>query len=251
MSEHKHSSKIEILKMRDDDTEGLRVHKPTLFDLPMRLLIIGKSQLSGKTNLVGNLLLRPYGPDDKSGQEFYKNNFEGRNIYIVCPSLQKDDKWKSIIHGKNIPDGNVYHRYDEDELENLYHKLEDEFQQRKEHTLIIMDDCSWGGDLKSKLHGVMAKLACNGRHSFISLIITSQKYSDISTTLRENATGIIFYSCSQKQLELIYNDVGLSSKKEFCDMFRRVTNVPHTFMCVNYSNPPDRRFMDTYFQPVE
>ena len=244
------TQKIEILKMKDESTEGLRIHKDNLFDLPMRLLVIGKSQLSGKTNFVGNLLLRPYGKDDKSGQEFYKNDFEGRNIYIVCPSTLVDAKWKTIIEGKSIPDGNVFTKYDEEELEHLYSRLEEQFAKYKEHSLIIMDDCSFGGDLKSKIHGVLAKFACNGRHHFISIVVTAQKYSDISTTLRENASGMILYNCSQKQLELIYNDVGLTSKKDFCDLFRRCTFQPHTFMAVNYSNPPDRRFLDTNFSPV-
>ena len=61
---------VSILKMHDS-AEDNRVHKEDTFDLPMRLLIIGKSQLSGKTNLVGNLVLRPYGGDDTSGKQMY------------------------------------------------------------------------------------------------------------------------------------------------------------------------------------
>ena len=50
--------KLEILKMVDS-AEGNRVHKRSTFDLPMRLLIVGRSQLSGKTNAIGSTILRP------------------------------------------------------------------------------------------------------------------------------------------------------------------------------------------------
>lgn len=245
-----------IIKMKDS-AEDLRVHKEDLFDLPMRLLVIGRSQLSGKTNLVGNLMLRPYGKeDDHIGQQLYRYDFRGNNIYIVCPSTVVDDKWQAIIDGKKIPDGNIYHSYDEDELDALYDRLSEQYDREKaegkkpEQKLVIMDDVSWSGDLKGKLHGVINKFACNGRHRLISWIITSQKLSDVATTLRENMTGAIIYSCSQKQLELFYNDVGMCPKTEFCKAFREVTNKRHTFMVINYSNPHDKMFMDSDFNPI-
>ena len=165
-----------ILKM-NDGAENYRVHKENLFDLPMRLLVIGKSQLSGKTNLVGNLLLRPYADNDTSGKEFYKDDFLGRNIYIVCPSTLVDDKWRAMAAGKDIPQGNIYTSYDEEELEALYTRLEKDYYANKarnkpEHVLVIFDDCSWGGDLKGKKNGIMTKFACNSRHFLISVIIT-------------------------------------------------------------------------------
>ena len=243
-----------ILKM-NDSAENYRVHKENLFDLPMRLLVIGKSQLSGKTNLVGNLLLRPYADSDTSGKEFYKDDFLGRNIYIVCPSTLVDEKWRAMSAGKDIPDGNIYTSYDEDELEALYTRLEKDYYANKarnkpEHVLVIFDDCSYGGDLKGKKNGIMTKFACNSRHFLISVIITSQKHSDVSTTMRENASGLILYGCSMKQTELIYQDVGECSKTEFLKMFRNATHERHTFLVVNYSNHPDARFCGSDFLPL-
>lgn len=250
------SKKSVIIRMKDD-AEDLRVHKQTLFDLPMRLLVIGKSQYSGKTNLCGNLLLRPYGStDDEIGQQMYRYDFKGKNTYIICPSTAVDTKWQSIIDGKKIPEHNIYHKYDEDEMDSLYERLSNQFHEEKnsgrkpEHKLVIMDDVSWSGDLKGKMHGVINKFACNGRHFLISWIITSQKYTDVATTLRENMTGGFFFSCSQKQLELIYNDIGMSSKNEFCKKFREVTNEKHSFMVLNHSNPPETRFMNHNFEAI-
>ena len=62
-----------ILKIIDKTDKYHVKHK--LFDLPFRLLINGKSQLSGKTTLILNLLLNP---------EFgYDKLFKGENIFIV------------------------------------------------------------------------------------------------------------------------------------------------------------------------
>ena len=248
--------KLEILKMRDT-AEGHRVHKDKAFDLPMRLLIIGKSQLSGKTNTVGNLMLRPFDDTDKSGREFYKNDFKGDNIYIVCPSTLIDHKWASIVKGKRIPPENIMMKYDEEELTKLYERLEEEYHEKvdagekPEHKLVIFDDVTHSGDLKAKLHGVMARFACNSRHILVSVMVTAQKYSDVSTSLRENATGLMLYACSNKQGDLIYNDIGESCKADFMRMFRRATEKRHSFLVCNYSNDHDHRFMDSNFQKID
>ena len=245
--------KVEILKMIDS-AEGNRVHKRSTFDLPMRLLIVGRSQLSGKTNTIGSILLRPYDLSDQTGEQFYKHDFEGDNIHIVCPSTLVDHKWMSIIQGKKIPPENIFQKYDEQQLTDLYSRLEQQYYdaiergEKPKHKLVILDDCSFGGSLKEKMNGVIARLACNSRHILVSLIVTAQKYSDILTTLRENATGMMLYGCSNKQAELIYGDVGEKPKKEFMEEFRNATAKKHSFMVVNYSNDPSERFLDSNFQ---
>ena len=253
MSDKSNMPKVEILKMRDT-AEDHRIHKRSTFDLPMRLLIVGKSQLSGKTNTVGNLMLRPFDDTDESGSQFYKKDFDGNDIYIVCPSTLVDHKWSSIIRGKKIPPENVMMKYDEEQLTKLYEKLEEQYHEKMDegekptHKLVILDDCSFGGSLKEKMNGVIARLACNSRHILVSLIVTAQKYSDLLTTLRENATGMMLYQCSNKQMDLLHNDVGEQPKKEFMKMMNDATHRRHTFMVVNYSNDPDERFLDSNFQ---
>jgi hypothetical protein len=103
--------------------------------------------------------------------------------------------------------------------------------------LIIFDDTSHQGVLKNKTHGIISKLFCNGRHILVSTILTSQKYSDILTTCRENFNGCILFSCSNKQLDLIEQDHNfLKNKKEFNDMFKDATKEKHSFFVVNYTN---------------
>ncbi|MHA2181457.1 MAG: ATPase/DNA packaging protein, partial [Promethearchaeota archaeon] len=199
----------------------------------------------------------PWSDKDDEGMGFYKNDFEPDNIYIICPSTLVDHKWQTVIKGKEIPESNIYDRYVEEEVEALYNRLEQQYYDEVErgekpsHKLIVMDDVSFGGSLKDKVNGVIAKLACQGRHHLISFVFTTQKYSDVLTTVRENASGMILFGCSRKQQELIYNDIGETEKKEFMDMFRRATHQKHSFMVCNYSNDPDKRFLDQHFQPLQ
>jgi len=248
--------KCTILKMHDS-AESARVHKEHTFDLPMRVLIVGKSMLSGKTNCIGNLVLRPFNDSDEGGKEYYRHDFHGSNIYIVCPSTTLDAKWNSIIAGKEIPPENIYMKYDEQQLEALYDRLERQHEERKAfgdepvHTLVIMDDCAFSGSLKDKMHGVLTKIFCNGRHCLINVICTMQKYSQCSTTARENATGLMLFECSLKQLDLIMEDHCHIEKNQFKKLFREATKERHSFMVVNYSNPTDRRYQDSNFNDLE
>jgi len=123
---------------------------------------------------------------------------------------------------------------------------------KPKHSLIILDDCSFGGDLRKKNNGTLNKIFCNGRHINLSVICTAQKYTQLHNTQRENATGVVLWDCSDKQLDLIAEDHNiLESKKEFKKMFRTVTHEPFSHMIVNYSNPRDRRYMNMNFEPIK
>jgi len=233
----------------NDESEKYNTNKAKLFDLSMRLLIVGKSFLSGKTNLIVNLLLR---------DEMYRSDFHGENIYIFSGSIKNDNKMKLIIREKQIPKENLFTSFNEDTLDVLYHFIEDNYissvedKEKPDNCLIILDDLSYGGQLKNKSNGILAKIFSNGRHINLSIIVTAQKYTDIPTNARENMSGGIFFSCSDKQLELITDDICyISNKKLFKKSFRDVTNIKHGFMVVDFSKPIDKRYLDSNFKPIE
>lgn len=242
------SKPIDIYPMRQSGEDYVIKMDP--FHLPMRLCIIGASQRSGKTLLVSNLLLR---------KELYKGKFEGENIFIISPSVNTDVKIKTIIKQLDVPRGNVFLDYNEDRLEALYQMMEDEYNEAIEDEvtpprfLVFFDDMSFSGALKAKAHGAINKLYMNGRHINCSSIVTSQKYSDISTGIRENATGIICFSCSDKQLEQIVEDHNIiGDKKEMQKTFRKITNKKHAFFVVNYNRQLGKgRYMNERFVPID
>jgi len=242
-------SRYSIYKVKDK-AETYYTKKDIIFDLPMRLLIVGKSQFSGKSNLLVNLICR---------DEYYNKDFAGEDIFLVSPSIYSDAKLEKLVNVKNIPETNLMEEYDEEVLIALYDLLEKEYKEnvadrvRPTNKLIVFDDCSFSGVFKKKINGIVSKIFSNGRHINLSVIITSQKYSDLSTSSRENASGAIFFDCSNKQLDLIEADHNrlLHGKKAFLEMFREVLQEPYSFLVVNYSNPKENRYMDKDFSPVK
>ena len=235
-----------ILKVRDkNDSYYTPIER--LFDLPFRLLINGKSQLSGKTTILMNLILNPAFGYDKM--------FEGDNIFIVSNN-KLDNKLSLMCDKLDIPEGNRF-EYDEDYIELLYDDLEEQFLDetmeggKPQNRLIIFDDCGASGSLKNKQSGIISRLICQGRHLNLSQIFTSQRFSQVSTTLRTNLTGAILFNTSMKELELITEDMNyMSNKKEFIKIFRETTKEPRKFMVVNFSNPPEHMYLNSVFEPI-
>jgi len=234
-----------IKKIKDIFDQSI-LRKPMLFDLPFRVGIIGRSG-SGKSNMMINLL----------DNGFYKKDFDKDNIYIVSGSLATDDKIKNLVEDRDIPLENLYNGYNEGEMTELYDNLANNYRvalfegRKPEHSLIIMDDISFSGSLKDKQHGIISKLACNSRKFLVSLIFTAQKYSQISTTSRENMTGLISASCSDKQLELVSSDFNyMGCQKKFRNVFRKLTDNKFTFFICNLSNEKENRYMDGDFTPI-
>ena len=241
--------KYEILKVRDK-CDSYYTEVPGLFDVPFRILINGKSQLSGKTTIILNLLANPdFG---------YDKMFKGENIYIISNN-KLDNKLKMLSDRLEIPDDQCT-TFDEDYLETLYENLEEEFLEETEgggkpaNRLIIMDDCGYSNSLKNKQAGIISRLICNGRHINLSQIFTSQKYTQCSTTLRTNITGAILFGTSMKEVDLIAEDMNyFEDKKTFIKMFREATKNPRSFLVVNYSKglSAETLYYNSEFQPIK
>ena len=246
---------LKVLRMKDSN-ESFHRKKGLLLDLPFKLGIFGKSQLSGKTNFLGWFLLY----DDN---RLYLNEFEGENIYLISASAKTDDKLKTLILNKDIPSSNIFTKYDEDVIETLYEILEENFhsacdkyketkkdEDRPVHNLMIFDDMSFGQNFKNS--GILEKIFCNGRHTLTSSIITAQKYTQIPTCIREQLTGAVLFSSSEKQLELMTEDHNyLQNKKEFKKLFRENTAKKHDFLFINYSNDIKDRYMNSNFESIK
>ena len=236
---------LSILKVVDK-TDSYYTAVPNLFDLSFRLLIVGKSFLSGKSTVILNLLLR---------DRYYKKHFDGNDIYIVSNNLSMDNKMRILRTEKSVPDANVM-EFTEQNLENIYTKVEEEAEdavndnEKPKNVVVILDDCAYSGDLKKSVNGTLSRMLCNGRHINLSLIITAQKHTLLSTVARSNASGAILFSNSQRELDAISDDFNyLDSKKDFVKMFRKVTKERNSFLCVNFSSPD--LYQDSNFEPIK
>lgn len=222
---------FEILKVKDKEDKAFVKHE-VLPDLPCRMLVTGRSMISGKTNFCVNILTLP---------QFYGKLFKGDNIFIVSPSL-KTDKLQHIIKHKMIPHCNLYDEYDEDLLMKLYGQLKDEYEQAdtKTHKLILIDDCSFNGSLKSKNFGFIALLGQNSRHYLINTILISQKYCDTNINYRQNMSCLVAFATTMSECELICMENNCStSKKKFMEAFNKATRMKHDFFMVDYTKDYD------------
>lgn len=236
----------DFLKVKDN-TDSYYTAIPTLFDIPARVAIVGKSFLSGKTSVIMNLILR---------EKYYKKYFNGEDIYIVSNNAV-DNKLKILMKEKEIPDTN-YMSYNEDALEVLYEHLEEQFVEETEdggkptNKLIILDDVGYSGSLKDSQSGFISKVSCNGRHINLSCILTAQKYTQISTTFRNNLTGLLLFSTTDKELQLVADDHNyLQKKSDFMKIYRENTKGRHSFFVVNYTEDMENRYMNDKFEVIE
>tara|TARA_R110002012_G_scaffold52809_2_gene135690 strand:+ start:3441 stop:4196 length:756 start_codon:yes stop_codon:yes gene_type:complete len=244
--------KFKILKMKDV-SDSFVTKKEQIFNLPMRLLIIGKSG-DGKSGYLGNLLLR---------KEFYRDDFLPENIFIFSGSVNGDKKLQTIIDEIEIPETNIFSGYDEDNLEGVYDHLVDEFNdnvddgikdKKKLNSIVILDDLAFNNSFKDKgKNDMIRKVYMNGRKYSISIMILSQKYSAVSTSIRENITGLILGKSSNKQLEMVSDDhnylKGKDGKKRFIDMVKTATDKPFSKFIINFTQP--ELYQDTDFEALQ
>ena len=231
------------LKVRDH-TDNLVVEH-TLFDLPIRGLIVARSG-QGKNSILSNILMNDH----------YKYNkiFKGDDIYIFSPRPYDDAKMKLLIDYYEIDDNNIYagDMPDLDSMEHVYEGLIDEFKEdNKKKPIIIIDDYSSSGKFTSKFN-VLVKVFCNSRKFNINIFFLSQYYNHTSPGIRNNANVLIIGNCSNKNLKTITDEHNfLENDKIFKQMFRRETLERFDFFTINYSNSADRLYLNKNFQAIE
>jgi len=240
--------KYEVLRIKDK-TDSYYHQIPQLFDLPCKVVINGPSHRSGKTTAVINILSNP-----KFG---YDKIFKGENIYIISNN-KLDMKIKLFAEVKKIPPGNIF-RYNEDKLEVLYEMLEEQFQEaidnkeKVEHVCLYFDDVAFSGALKLQNGtGIISKIVMNGRHAMISSFFLTQKWSLISTAVRSNLTGALIFGTTQKEADLIADDLNMLPKRQtWIQLYRKATTKKNSFLVVNFTNDIEEMYMDSNFLPLD
>jgi len=223
--------KLTLQRIKDKGDKNT-TDKGLLFNLSMRLIIVGKTG-AGKTDFLTGIL---------TSDDFYNKDFVGRNIYLFSPMIN-DYKLEYLVAKKKIPDLNIYTEFDNEFLRLLYEKLTEEYEtemilsRRATNKLIVLDDLSFDGSLRRGLYNMVQKIFCNGRKHAISVIITSQYYSHISPVCRTNCSGAILFTMNDRQLDTVFDENNyLDSKKEFKSMMKEHLKEKHDFIAINYSN---------------
>jgi len=232
---------LDILKCKDS-YDTMKIDKGDMLpSLPTKIAIIGKSALSGKSTLVSNLINRP---------EFYGDNFDGENIYLVSGSTTSDDKLKNIIKYKQIPDENVFTFLNDDVLEIIMMSIKEKYEEaisddkKPPHSLVVMDDIAYSKALSKRVgNEKLSELFCNYRHYLTSMIVTAQKSTQLARVIRVNTIAFMIFKQPLSELENIMGDCCYLPKKQFKQMFENATKDKHDFMYILLDAPHDKMYM--------
>lgn len=211
-------NELKILKVKDLIEKDTRFDKlnPVLLKPPF-LLVINGSVRSGKSNLIVNLIYN---------NNFYKKIFD--NIVYISPTVYIDN---TLQH---LDDDDVLKFDNPEKLDDILKTVvesQNKDNHKKEHTLIIIDDC-----LPLKRGSYLTYLATRYRHFRISLIITSQDYRSVPNIIRANASGyLIFKTSNKKEYKKLEDEFG-SLFENFEELYEMCTNKLFSFMFINLRN---------------
>jgi hypothetical protein len=211
----------------------------TVPKLPLRGVILSPSG-GGKTVLLSNLILN-----------VYRGCFE--RLYIFSPSVHVDATWnavkdyqENIMKVKESPKEKLY--FDDYNPEDLQHIINTQHQvilhMKKRNLsqlysiLIIIDDHA--DDPKFSRHSkLLHSLFTRGRHSSISTIVSTQKFTSVGQIIRVNATFLCVYRLrNQKDLDAFLDEVsGTVGRKELLEIYNLATKEPYSFLYINLVSP--------------
>ena len=215
---------ITPVKVKEYEVKQSKYHQ--CGKLPVRSVILGPSG-SGKGILLQNMIL-----------DIYKNCFE--RIYIFSPSIHVDHTWEPVKEyiKKTMPSKDdepecYYDHYDPESLEKIIdtQKKIIEFQKQKKETkrlfqiLIIIDDFADDASF-SRQSKLLHALFTRGRHSQISTIVATQKFTALHPIIRVNASELfVFRLRNYSDLQTFLDEVSaLVDKKALLEMYDLATD---------------------------
>jgi DNA helicase HerA-like ATPase len=171
-----------------------------------------------------------------------------------------DDAWKPVLKYMEEEleqdlESSVFDEYNVDDLLRVIEEQKKvarhmkerrkEFKGRLYSVLVLIDDFAETPEFLRNSKP-LAKLFINGRHLSISTVVSTQKATLVSPTIRTQATSIfVFRIRNQQDLDLISSEFSalLPTKKDFLDLYRAATNEPYGFLYIDLSaRDPERMF---------
>ena len=242
----------DIKPIRTKEYEVPKSRYSQVGSLPTRSILLGPSG-SGKSILLQNMIL-----------DIYKNLFQ--RIYIFSPSIDVDyQTWEPVktyiekdLKIKHTTEEPIYFsEYNSEELEKIINtqRKVTEFQKKKNHKklyqiLIVIDD--FANSVEFSRHSkLLHSLFTRGRHSQISTIVATQKFTALHPIIRVNASELfVFRLRNYQDLECFINEVSaLIDKRSLLEMYNMATNEPYSFLyCKLTSKDRNKIFMIKFQQ---
>ena len=174
--------------------------------------------------------------------KFYKMKDSSDNFTIINKNMFSLPFRLLVIGrtgaGKSGVLGNLLLR--KDALRQYYKPINN--KEKPEHTLFIFDDLGFTNKMnKSKKDSMLDRIFCNGRKFLVSTITLNQKMTQLSTCAREQASSVILFSSSNKQLDIIEADFNYlnsdkkQNRKQFFKLIKDHTSDLHEFIIIDIS----------------
>ena len=224
--------KIEPIKVKEFEVKQSKYHQ--CGKLPIRSILLGPSG-AGKGILLQNMIL-----------DIYRGCFE--RVYVFSPSSFVDKTWepvkeylnKTINLSENEPPL-FYDTNDQESLEKIIDtqkKVTEHLKSKKDtkklfQILIVIDDWADSPDFSRKSQ-LLHALFTRGRHSGISTIVSTQKFTALHPIIRVNATELyVFRLRNYRDLETFIEEVSaLIDKKSLMEIYNLATAEPYSFLYV-------------------
>ena len=223
---------IEPIKVKEYEVKQSKYHQ--CGKLPIRSILLGPSG-AGKGILLQNMIL-----------DIYRGCFE--RVYVFSPSSFVDKTWepvkeylnKTINLSENEPPL-FYDTNDQENLERIIdtqRKVTEHLKSKKDtkklfQILIVIDDWADSPDFSRKSQ-LLHALFTRGRHSGISTIVSTQKFTALHPIIRVNATELyVFRLRNYRDLETFIEEVSaLIDKKSLMEIYNLATSEPYSFLYV-------------------
>jgi KaiC/GvpD/RAD55 family RecA-like ATPase len=187
-----------------------------MFDVEKGFLtyIVGRRGM-GKSYLLIQMLLH---------KDLLKDKFD--EVFLVNPNYEFDPKYHIIKFTE------VYTEYSNELMQEMIETFKETHDKKR---LIIFDDCISEQEFKKVQNDhPMNELANLGRHWGVSMIILSQKYNAISTTIRAQLDYLILFQIkNHAELDTVYKEFGIGSKNDFYDLIQSVYQNQHDTLMIN------------------
>ena len=204
--------------------------------IPVRQIVLGPSG-SGTGIFIQNEIL-----------DIYKNLFA--RIYIFSPSIEVDyQTWKPVkdyiekdMGLKHTDEEPIYFgEYDPDALSKIItdQRKISEHQKKENHKtlhqiLIVIDDFADNPEF-SRQSRLLHSLFTRGRHSGISTIVSTQKFTALAPLLRVNASELIIFRLRNYSDLISFLDevCALIDKQTLLHIYNLATEEPFSFLYCN------------------
>jgi len=131
------------------------------------------------------------------------------------------------------PSEHLYYNYDEDTLNTIYDKLQ-ENAENGNHSLLLLDD--FGNDYKNKAcEKLLNRIIIRMRHLRCSIMVLCQNIYQLPKKMREVASNLVSYNLGKSQMEKIFREYMSMKPDEFTDVMK-LYKEPHTYLLLNIRN---------------